>query len=243
MSRDLESRTIFIAGASSGMGRATAIACARAGAALILLGRNKAALDMTAALVRDAAPNCKAAATLAADASDAAALAQVVSGVDLSMVDTLVNSVGTNIPERAFDQLTSDSWAQMIDSNLTAAFNLSKVFLPKMRVRKNGLIIHIASTAARKPDKSGAAYQATKAGVLSLTHALMEEEWQNGIRASAILPGMTDTPLLDRRPTPVTPEARASALRPEDVAAACLFIMRLPPRAHVAELHIGPSQR
>ncbi|CAH1687795.1 NADP-dependent 3-hydroxy acid dehydrogenase YdfG [Hyphomicrobiales bacterium] len=242
MSQDLQGRTIFIAGASSGMGRATAIASARAGAALILLGRNTVGLDMTTALIREAAPGCKVT-PLVADASDAAALAEAIAGMDLGTVDTLVNSVGMNIPERAFDQLTSDSWAQMIDSNLTAAFNLSKVFLPWMRARKSGLIIHIASTAARKPDKSGAAYQATKAGVLSLTHALMEEEWQNGIRASAILPGMTDTPLLDRRPTPVTPEARASALRPEDIAAACLFIMRLPPRAHVPELHIGPSQR
>lgn len=242
MGQELEGREVFVAGASSGMGRAIAIAAARAGATLILLGRNKAALDMTATLAREAAPGCRVG-TLVADASDAAALAEATAGTDLSKVDALVNSVGTNIPERAFDQLTTDSWQQMIDSNLTAAFNLSKVFLPIMRARKNGLIIHIASTAARKPDKSGAAYQATKAGVLSLTHALMEEEWQNGIRATAILPGMTDTPLLDRRPAPVTPEARAQALRPEDVAAACLFVLRLPPRAHVAELHIGPSQR
>ncbi|CAH1649214.1 SDR family oxidoreductase [Chelatococcus asaccharovorans] len=242
MGHDLEGREVFIAGASSGMGRAIAIAAARAGAALILLGRNKAGLDITATLAREAAPGCSIR-TLVADASDATALAEAIAGTDLSQVDTLVNSVGTNIPERAFDQLTTESWQQMIDSNLTAAFNLSKIFLPLMRARENGLIIHIASTAARKPDKSGAAYQATKAGVLSLTHALMEEEWQNGIRATAILPGMTDTPLLDRRPTPVTPEARASALRPEDVAAACLFVLRLPPRAHVAELHIGPSQR
>ena len=131
----------------------------------------------------------------------------------------------------------------MIDTNLTAAFNLAQAVLPAMRARGRGLVINIASTAARKPDMSGAAYQAAKAGVVALTHAMMEEEWENGIRATAILPGMTDTPLLDRRPVPVAAEARAEALQPEDVAAACLFVMRLPERAHVPELIIQPSRR
>jgi NADP-dependent 3-hydroxy acid dehydrogenase YdfG len=54
---------------------------------------------------------------------------------------------------------------------------------------------------------------------------------------------MTDTPLLDKRPAPIPSEVRAMALRPEDVAAACLFVMTLPPRAHVSELVIQPSRR
>jgi NADP-dependent 3-hydroxy acid dehydrogenase YdfG len=112
-----------------------------------------------------------------------------------------------------------------------------------MRLRGDGLIINISSVAARKPDRSGAAYQASKAGVLALNHAIMEEEWANGLRATAILPGMTDTPLLDRRPSPVSAEARSAALQPEDIAEACLFVMRLPRRAHVSELVIQPSRR
>ena len=242
MTKDLEGRTVFVAGGGSGMGRAIAVGAARAGADLVLLGRNRAALEATAATARDAAPGARVG-ILAADASDAVALTEALAEVDLDAVDTLVNSVGTNIAERAFDQLTPDSWAAMLGCNLTAAFNLAQAFVPAMRRRKGGLIVNIASTAARKPDKSGAAYQAAKAGVLALTHAIMEEEWQNGLRATAILPGMTDTPLLDRRPTPVTPEARSAALQPEDVAEACLFVMRLPPRAHVSELQLQPSRR
>jgi NADP-dependent 3-hydroxy acid dehydrogenase YdfG len=115
--------------------------------------------------------------------------------------------------------------------------------MPAFRAKGGGLLINIASTAARKPDRSGAAYQAAKAGVVALTHALTEEEWENGLRATAILPGMTDTPLLDKRPVPVGAEARAAALQPEDVAAACLFVMTLPPRAQVTELTIQPSRR
>ena len=242
MTEALGGQTVLVAGAGSGMGRATAIAAARAGAALILLGRTRSGLEQTAEAVRNATP-ATSIAIVVADAADAGALGQALAAVEIGMVDVLVNSIGANIVRRGFDELTTESWADMLDSNLTAAFNLSKVIVPAMRARERGLIINIASTAARKPDRSGAAYQATKAGVLALTHAIMEEEWANGIRATVILPGMTDTPLLDRRPVPLTPEARSMALQPEDVAEACLFVMRLPPRAHVPELQIQPSRR
>lgn len=242
MAQDLTDQTVFVAGASSGMGSATALAAARAGAHLVLLGRNRAALDETATSARAEGGRTRIT-TVIADASDADTLAGAVSEIDLNTVDVLINSVGTNLVERAFDQLTSASWASMVQVNLMAAFNLCKLFVPPMRARGAGLIINISSIAARKPDRSGAAYQASKAGVLALNHAIMEEEWANGIRATAILPGMTDTPLLDRRPSPVSAEVRSTALQPEDVAEACLFVMGLAPRAHVSELVIQPSRR
>ena len=239
MGEDVAGETIFIAGAGGGMGRAIAIAAAKAGADLILLGRSADGLAKTAA----AAGRAKL--SIVADASDAAALAAALKphATHLEKVGVLVNAIGTNIVERSFDRLTPQSWAAMLDANLTAAFNLSQLVLPSMRANRKGLIIHVSSTAARKPDLSGAAYQASKAGVMALTHAIMEEEWANGIRATSILPGMTNTPLLDRRPVPVTPEARAAALQPEDIAAACMFVMQLPARAYVSEIHLQPSRR
>ncbi len=240
MGGDLAGKTVLVAGAGSGMGRATAIAAARAGARLILLSRNRAALED----VLGGLPVAEAAHRIAAaDAADAAALAAACPGDLLAEIDIAVNSVGTNLVNRAFDLLTPESWAGMMDANLTAAFNLARLLVPAFRARGGGVLINIASTAARKPDRSGAAYQASKAGVVALTHALTEEEWENGLRATAIMPGMTDTPLLDKRPVPVSADARAAALQPEDVAAACLFVMTLPPRAHVTELTIQPSRR
>ncbi len=241
MTETLDGTTVLIAGAGSGMGRATAIAAAKAGAATILLGRTRPGLDATAEAVREATGTAPQ--VVVADAGDVAALDAALAAVDLAGVDALVNSVGTNIKERAFDKLTPESWRGMIDSNLNAAFNLARALVPPMRARGNGLIINISSISARKPDVSGAAYQASKAGVVALTHALAEEEWANGIRATAILPGLTDTPLIDRRPVKVSPEARAKALQPDDVAAACLFVLTLTARAHIPELHIMPSQR
>jgi NADP-dependent 3-hydroxy acid dehydrogenase YdfG len=69
----------------------------------------------------------------------------------------------------------------------------------------------------------------------------MEEERQQGIRTTVIFPGLTDTPLVLKRPTPTPPEVLARALQPEDVAAACLFVLRLPARVHVPELLLYPS--
>jgi NADP-dependent 3-hydroxy acid dehydrogenase YdfG len=236
----LAGQTILVAGASSGMGRATALAAAREGGALLLLGRDRARLDAVAAEIRALAPD-RQAVVIAADAADAAALDAALAP-HAAAIDIVVNSVGTNIVGRAFGELTPDSWAGMVDVNLNAAFNLTRSVVPGMRARKQGLIIHISSVAARKADRSGAAYQATKAGVVALTHAVMEEERENGLRLTAILPGMTDTPLLDKRPVPVSADSRRAALQPDDVAAACLFVMGLPARAHVAEIVLQPSR-
>ena len=216
------------------------LAAAREGGSLLLLGRDRARLDAVAAELRAVAPD-RPAVVIAADAADAAALDAALAPHAAS-IDIAVNSVGTNIVGRAFGELTPDSWAGMVDANLNAAFNLTRAVVAGMRARKQGLIIHISSVAARKADRSGAAYQATKAGVVALTHAVMEEERENGLRLTAILPGMTDTPLLDKRPVPVSADSRRAALQPDDVATACLFVMGLPARAHVAEIVLQPSR-
>ncbi|MDO6732288.1 SDR family NAD(P)-dependent oxidoreductase [Marinovum sp. 2_MG-2023] len=241
--KSLSGRKILIAGATSGMGRATARSAAAAGAEVLLLGRDKTRLEAVVAEATDlGAPR---AIGLLADAADPDDLARALATVeaDLARVDTLVNSIGVNIVNRAFFDLSAESWASMIDINLNAAFNLAKVIVPLFRQRGGGLLINVSSTAARKPDPSGAAYQATKAGVMAMTHAIMEEEWHNGLRATVILPGMTETPLLEKRPTPPTDEMRAKALQPEDIAEACMFVMTLPKRAHVSELMIQPAIR
>jgi NADP-dependent 3-hydroxy acid dehydrogenase YdfG len=239
----LEGKTVIVAGASSGMGRAVALAAAGAGADVALLARQPELLHAAAEAVRATAPG-RAVTEIAGDASDGDALTAALGPhrVLVDRIDILVNSVGTNVVQRAFGELTATSWAGMLDTNLTAAFNLTRAVIPAMRARGEGLVIHISSMAARRADRSGAAYQAAKAGVVALTHAIMEEERANGIRMTAILPGMTDTPLLNRRPTPPTPEDRARALQPADIAAACLFVMQLPARAHVAEILIQPSR-
>ena len=78
--------------------------------------------------------------------------------------------------------------------------------------------------------------------MVGLAHGTMEEERSRGIRTTVIFPGLTDTPLVLQRPTPTPPDVLAQALLPEDIAAACLFVIRLATRAHVPELLLYPSR-
>jgi NADP-dependent 3-hydroxy acid dehydrogenase YdfG len=238
--RDLGSSVVLVAGASSGMGRATALLAAEAGATLVLAARSADALDDVAAAVKRRGARVQAIPT---DATDREAVERLVrAAIDAhGRIDALVNTVGTNIPRRALDELTSESWSEMLAANLSAAFNLTQAVVPVLR-KQGGLIIYVSSSAAKRPDRSGVAYQASKAGVVGLAHGTMEEERLHGIRTTVIFPGLTDTPLVLKRPTPTPPDVLAKALQPEDVAAACLFVLRLPARVHVPELLLYPSQ-
>jgi len=239
--QNLAGKIVVIAGASSGMGRATALAAAEAGAQVVLAARNSTAL---AAVHTQISNNGGSALVHATDITQPnAAQALVDAAIDrYGRVDVLVNSVGINIPRRAIAELTADSWAMMMEVNLTSAFHLTQAIIPIFRRQQAGLLIHITSGAAKRADRSGIAYQATKAGVSSLAHGVMEEEKEHGVRVTVIYPGMTETPLVYQRPTPPTPELLAKALQPEDVAAACLFVMGLPARAYVPELMVYPSR-
>jgi NADP-dependent 3-hydroxy acid dehydrogenase YdfG len=239
--KSLAGKIIIIAGASSGMGRATAVAAATAGATVVLAARNAEALTALHDQITQAGGN---ALVVPTDATAPGAAEQLVEAAlaAYGQVDVLINSIGTNIPRRTIGELTAASWAMMMEVNLTAAFHLTQAIMPHFRHQGTGLLIHIASGAAKKADRSGIAYQATKAGVSALAHGAMEEEREHGVRVTVIYPGLTETPLVYQRPTPPTPEVLAKALQPEDVAAACLFVMGLPARAYVPELVLYPSQ-
>lgn len=142
----LQGKTVLIAGASSGMGRAIAEQAAAAGANLVLIARRADELSALAAQLAQRHPGITVD-HLPLDTTDAEGLS---SAVGTRSIDILVNSVGTNLTKRAFDTLTPQSWANMIDVNLTSAFNLIRAVLPGMRSRHKGLIINIASTAARR---------------------------------------------------------------------------------------------
>lgn len=236
----LAGKSIVIAGAGSGMGRATALSAAAAGANLVLVARSSQTLDD---VVQEIAAAGGSSIAIAADVTDREATMRMIGQAldSLGRIDALVNTVGTNIKQRSLSELTAESWAGMLATNLTAAFNLTQAVVPAMREQGGGLIVHVSSSAAKKPDPSGVAYQATKAGVVGLAHGAMEEERKHGIRTSVLFPGLTDTPMVLKRPIPTPPEVLAKALQPEDVAAAVMFILQLPARAHVPELLLYPS--
>jgi NAD(P)-dependent dehydrogenase (short-subunit alcohol dehydrogenase family) len=157
-------------------------------------------------------------------------------------VDILVNNAGTNTTPRTVADISFEDWDRLIEVNLTGAFNCVRAVLPGMRAKKDGLIINISSIAGVRAGKlAGAAYSASKHGMMALNHTINEEEMGYNIRACAICPGEVETPILDLRPEPVGAEQRARILQPEDVSAAALMVARLPARACVPLLVIKPT--
>ena len=237
----LSGKIAIIAGASSGMGAATAQLFAAQGATVVLGARSAGALEKLAGEINAAGGKALAVPT---DATDRAAAQSLVDAAveHYGRVDTLINSVGTNLKQRALTVLDPADWDMMLSVNLSAAYNLTRAVLPQMRSQGQGLIVHFSSGAVQKPDVSGVAYQATKHGVAGLAYGTMEEEKENGIRVTVIFPGLCNTPLVEKRPTPTPPEVLAKALEPEDVARAALLVASLPPRAYVPDMRLLPSQ-
>jgi NAD(P)-dependent dehydrogenase (short-subunit alcohol dehydrogenase family) len=115
-------------------------------------------------------------------------------------IDVLVNAAGTNVPHRNLPELTSDAWIDVHSTNLHGPFFCINAVLPQMRLRRQGLIINIGSWGGRFALRlTGAAYAASKRGLIALTEALNIEEGPNGIRASVILPAAVNTPFLRLR--------------------------------------------
>jgi NAD(P)-dependent dehydrogenase (short-subunit alcohol dehydrogenase family) len=160
----------------------------------------------------------------------------------LGLVDALVLCHGTNVPRRRLDLLTVDGWDAVIAANLSSAFYCLRVVLPGMRARGGGRIVVISSIAALRPSPiGGAAYAASKAGLSALCTVLNQEERSNGILATDIAPGEVDTEILDKRPEPPPPEARARMLRPEDVARMVGTVLDDPDRVWTEHIVVHPS--
>jgi NADP-dependent 3-hydroxy acid dehydrogenase YdfG len=237
MSPSLKDRVAIIVGSSSGMGRATAITFAEAGAKVVLVARSSDKLSALAKEIGENAISCP------TDVQDSKAVEKLIEVAlnRFGKIDILVYVAGTNIPDRSLKVLSDETWDMMIRTNLTGAFYCTKAVLPTMRKQKGGLIIYASSAAVQLPDTSGVSYQASKHGLVGLAYGTRKEEKDNGIRVSVIFPGLTDTPLVLKRPVPTPPEVMAQALQPEDVADACLFVASLPARAYVPELILLPS--
>lgn len=233
MVESLSGKTAVVIGASSGIGLATVNLFAADGAKVHAAARRKSSIEEGASGQNIAAHEL--------DISDEAAVRRTLEDIgDADGVDVLVVAAGMNFPERRLEELTRESWDRMISVNLSGAFYAVRAALPYLRASK-GLAILISSVSGSWPDASGPAYQASKAGMTELAHAAGFEEHQNGVRFTAILPGIVDTPILDNRPEPPPKEVREASLKPEDVAAACLFLATLPPRAYVPELTMVPT--
>jgi NADP-dependent 3-hydroxy acid dehydrogenase YdfG len=237
----LTGKVAWVTGAGSGIGEAAAVALAKEGATVVLTGRRKEPLEETAAAVKKAGGK---ALVKPGDLMKAATVTAIAAEIDkeFGRCDVLVNNAGLNILERTWQQLTPESAEQVIDGNLSSAFYCSTAVLPMMRRRKDGVLIHTSSMAGRTPSiLSGAAYSAAKHGVVAMSHTINMEECINGIRSTVVCPGEVATPILDKRPIPVSKEERARMVQSEDVGDLIRYIACLPPHVVINEVMIAPT--
>jgi 3-oxoacyl-[acyl-carrier protein] reductase len=229
--------TALVTGATQGIGRATAFALGRAGFRVGVCARTAAKVD---ALVRELEGEGLSAAGAAADVSDPAQVDRAVTRIvgALGEVGVLVNNAGVLIA-RPFAELTLADWDATMATNLRGLFVVTSAVLPAMRRRREGTVVNVASLAGRNGFVGGAAYAASKHGVLGFSRSLLLEVRKEGIRVVAICPGSVDTEMLHEQPLLQANPQRI--LQPEDVADAILHAIRLPARATVSELDVRPT--
>ena len=229
-------KTAVITGAGSGVGAAVAIALAKQGWRVALLGRRREALEAVAAQIPGAL-------VIPCDVGNADAVAEMGKRVltEFGSVEVLVNAAGTNVPQRALEVLSLGDYHEMMNANLNGAYYCVQAFLPQMRERGSGTIVNIVSDAGKAASpKAGPGYVISKFGMAGLTSAINAEERGRGVRACAIFPGDIDTPILAKRPVVPDATARAKMMQPEDIAECALLAINLPSRVIIEEMIVRP---
>ncbi|MGH7140339.1 MAG: SDR family oxidoreductase [Pirellulales bacterium] len=238
----LSGKTALVTGGATGIGLGVAVALAQEGCHVAIAGRREDKL-------REAAKGFRGSPALCYHAADVGDLKSVESLIDwatneLGPLDILVNSAGVNVLRRTLAELSPEDWDLMMRINATGAFYCLRSVLPRMRERRDGLIVNISSIAGKRSSLlGGIGYTASKFAMSAASITAAREEAQYGIRITNIYPGEVDTPILEHRPQPVSDEHRARILKPDYVAAAVLMVACLPPRAHIPELIIKPTSQ
>jgi short-subunit dehydrogenase len=228
----------LITGASSGIGKATALAFAQAGISLVLVSRSQAKLDAVAqAAVAYGVDVQTAVIDLAktdAVAAQMAAIAQRHGPITI-----LVNNAGMGYTGSLADTPLAD-WQRVIDLNLTSVFQCVQGLLPSLRHQQHGTIINVASIAAHQAFANWGAYCVSKFGLLALSKTLAAEERVHGIRVVTISPGSVNTELWDTD-TVQADFDRGQMLTPDVVAQAILQAAQMPSHAVIEELILMPN--
>jgi len=221
---DLNGHTALVTGASRGIGAAIAIALAEAGAAVAVNYRERAdEADAVVAKIREIGGR---ATGIAADVSQAAAVAKMVdlASSALGAIDILVNNAGLAIV-RSIDELTESDFDRTIAVNLKSAFLCTQAVLPAMRAKKWGRIVNISSGAARGAGAIGVHYNASKAGMEGLTRGYAARLVKEGITVNAVAPSLIETDMMRGRSDLARNIPLGRLGQPGEVAQAVLMVL------------------
>jgi NADP-dependent 3-hydroxy acid dehydrogenase YdfG len=237
MANEFNDQVALVTGASSGIGRATAIALVEAGFRVALVARNlERLLEASRELPADRSV------VIAQDLTEFDQLADLVQTVEtkLGPVDLLVNNAGIAYVA-PLEQMPLSDWNQVMALNLTVPLALAQQVLPGMRQRKRGTIINIVSIAGQRTFPHWGAYCASKFGLLAFSRTLAEEVRGDGIRVTALCPGSVDTALWDSEHVKADFD-RSAMLSADSVARLVVWATSLPPEAVLEEATLMPNR-
>ena len=244
----LTGQAALVTGGTRGIGRAVAASLLEAGAQVVLTGtRREAAEEVAAALNRGSSTGAHAHGA-ACDVTDDASVADLVHLVreHCGQLDILVNNAGVGI-YRPTPELSLDDFRQVVDTNLTGVFRVTKACLPLLLQAgeaphndqpSGATIVNIGSLAGRHPFKGGVAYNASKFGLVGLSEAMMLDLRGEGIRVATVMPGSVATGFAGRSPD----DGEEWKLSPEDVAEAVLTVVLQRSQALASRIELRPSR-
>jgi NAD(P)-dependent dehydrogenase (short-subunit alcohol dehydrogenase family) len=228
----LDGKLAVVTGGNRGIGRAIGAALAAEGARLALCSRSREAAERAAGEIGRGAVG------LACDVQDHGQVRDFFAEVAhrLGGVDVLVNNAGVGLFAPVAETSPAD-WRRVIGTNLDGVFYCCREVIPLMKRRGGGYIVNIASLAGKNAFPNGAAYNASKFGLVGFSEALFQELRYDGIRVSYVMPGSVATEF-GRGATAKS----AWALTGEDVAEVVLGLLRMPARALASRVELRPSQ-
>lgn len=234
----IEGQVVAITGASSGIGKATALALALRGAKLVLGARHEDALVQLTEQIRAAGGEAVYRCTDVSQREDLVSLVGFAQK-KFGRLDVLFSNAGA-MPIGPFDELAVEDWETMVDVNIKGVLYGIAAALPLFREQGSGHFIHTASTAARKTVPNQVVYSATKAAVLALSDGL-RQELAGHIRVSTILPGFTDTAFSEHVKSPelkaqMQKAGETFAMSPEAVANAIVYVLQQPEEVNIGEV-------
>jgi short-subunit dehydrogenase len=227
-----------ITGASSGIGKATALAFARAGIDVALVSRSREKLQAVVKEAQALGVEAKAYVVDLAKVENVRTEMEAIAA-DFAPIDILVNNAGMGYTG-TLDETPLGDWQKVLDLNLTSVFQAIVGILPSMRDRGKGTIVNVASIAGKTPFPGWGAYSVSKAGLIALSKTLAAEERPNGIRVVTFSPGAVNTPIWDTETVSADLD-RAAMLTPEIVAQSILHTALLPDGAVIEEMTLMPS--
>jgi clavulanate-9-aldehyde reducatase len=245
---DLSGRAIAITGATSGIGEATALACARAGANVALAGRREDRLSAVASAVEDVGARAVALPTDVTDESQARAFVQHAYE-ELGALDGLINNAGVMLLGPVMGADTNE-WRQMIEVNCLGLLYCTHAALPVMAEAGRGHIVNVASVAGRRAFLGSGVYNMTKWGVVGFSEALRQEALHVGVKVSVVEPGYVDTELQGHNTNPMVVQAMekvqqdlGQVLQADEIADAIVYTLAQPDHVNLSEVMVVPLRQ